>query len=98
MREELTRVGFEELRTAEQDQPRGRLPSAEPATQTQTPPLASLVIASARRAERRGAEWIEIATGLEIKVRRSFRPPRTEQERERLLRRFWAVVDKKKVE
>lgn len=60
-----------------------------------TPPLASLVIASARRAERKGAEWIEIATGLEIKVRRSFRPPRTEQERERLIGRFLAVVNKK---
>lgn len=62
---------------------------------SQTPPLASLVIASARRAESRGAEWIEIAAGLEIKVRRSFRPPQSEQERERLLGRFWAVVDKK---
>jgi hypothetical protein len=67
-------------------------PSAMPA---QPPPLASLVIESARRAERTAAEWIEIATGLEIKVRRSFRPPRTEQERERLLARFWAVVEKK---
>ncbi|HEY0544996.1 MAG TPA: MerR family transcriptional regulator [Pyrinomonadaceae bacterium] len=67
-------------------------PSTMPA---QPPPLASLVIESARRAERTAAEWIEIATGLEIKVRRSFRPPRTEQERERLIARFWAVVDKK---
>ncbi|MBV9957356.1 MAG: hypothetical protein JO360_03010, partial [Acidobacteria bacterium] len=67
-------------------------PSSMPA---QPPPLASLVIESARRAERTAAEWIELTTGLEIKVRRSFRPPRTEQERERLLARFWAVVLKK---
>jgi hypothetical protein len=61
----------------------------------QTPPMASLVIASARRAERRGSEWIEIATGLEIRVRRSFCIPRTEQERNKLLARFWTVVNKK---
>jgi hypothetical protein len=85
-------------RTTEGEQPRAPHVPAIPATQTQTPHLASLVIASARRAERRGAEWIEIATGLEIKVRRSFRPPGTEQERERLLARFCAVVDKKKAE
>ncbi|HMF55640.1 MAG TPA: hypothetical protein VK619_04720, partial [Pyrinomonadaceae bacterium] len=40
-------------------------------------------------------EWVEIATGLEIKVRRSFRPPCTEQERERLAARFWSVVKDK---
>lgn len=67
-------------------------PSAMPSP---PPPLASLVIESARRAERRAAEWVEIATGLEVKVRRSFRPPRTEQEREKLAARFWAVVNKK---
>ncbi|MBC7911449.1 MAG: hypothetical protein H7Y30_13160 [Pyrinomonadaceae bacterium] len=67
-------------------------PSAMP---SQPPPLASLVIESARRAERRAAEWVEIATGLEVKVRRSFRPPRTQQEREKLAARFWAVVNKK---
>jgi hypothetical protein len=50
---------------------------------------------SAKRAERASAEWIEIATGLEIKVRRSFRPPRNETERQRLATRFWSVVDKK---
>ncbi|HUQ31719.1 MAG TPA: hypothetical protein VM095_06345 [Pyrinomonadaceae bacterium] len=59
------------------------------------PPLASLAVESMKRAERASAEWIEIATGLEIKVRRSFRPPRNEQERERLIARFWSVVDKK---
>jgi hypothetical protein len=59
------------------------------------PPLASLAMESAKRAERASAEWIEIATGLEIKVRRSFRPPRNETERERLATRFWSVVDKK---
>jgi len=67
-------------------------PSAMP---QQPPPLASLVIESARRRERTAAEWVEIATGLEVKVRRSFRPPHTEQERERLLARFWAVLNKK---
>ena len=56
------------------------------------PPLASLAVESARRAERASAEWIELATGLEIKIRRSFRPPRNEEERERLAARFWSVV------
>ncbi len=74
---------------------RAPLFSAPSAMPQQPPPLASLVIESARRAERTAAEWIEIATGLEIKVRRSFRPPRTEQEREKLQARFWAVISKK---
>jgi hypothetical protein len=60
----------------------------------QPPPLASLAVESARRAERAATEWIELATGLEIKVRRSFRPPRTEQERERLTARFWSVINR----
>ena len=60
------------------------------------PPLASLAVESVKRAERASAEWIEIATGLEIKVRRSFRPPRTEHERERLAARFWSVVNREK--
>jgi DNA-binding transcriptional MerR regulator len=62
------------------------------------PPLASLAVESAKRAERAeraSAEWIELATGLEIKIRRSFRSPRTEQERERLVARFWSVVNGK---
>ena len=58
------------------------------------PPLAALAMESVKRAERASAEWIEIATGLEIKVRRSFRAPRTEGERDRLAARFWSVVDK----
>ncbi len=58
-------------------------------------PLASLVIESARRAERSAAEWVEIATGLEVKVRRSFRPPQTEEELEKIQARFWAVISKK---
>jgi hypothetical protein len=70
-------------------------PSMMPAT---APPLASLAVESMKRAERASAEWIEIATGLEIKVRRSFRPPRNEQERERLIARFWSVVEKKNSE
>lgn len=89
-------VRASERRAAEGEHTRAPLLPAKPAAQT--PPLASLVIASARRAERKGSEWIEIATGLEIKVRKSFRPPRTGQERDRLLGRFLAVVEKKKVE
>ncbi len=70
-----------------------------PVFATRTPntkgrPLTSLVIESARRAELRAMEWIEIAPGLEIRVRRSFRPPRSEQERERMLKRFLAVIDR----
>jgi DNA-binding transcriptional MerR regulator len=57
------------------------------------PPLASFTAETAKRAERAAAEWIEIATGLEIKIRRSFRPPRNEQERARLAARFWSVVN-----
>ena len=85
-------------RSGEADQRRGALSTPTPATENKTPPLASLVIASARRAERSGADWIEIVTGLEIKVRRSFRPPRTEEEREKLSGRFWAVINKKRAE
>jgi DNA-binding transcriptional MerR regulator len=59
------------------------------------PPLASLAVESARRAERASAEWIEIATGLEVKIRRSFRVPSNEQERERLITRFLSVIEKK---
>lgn len=62
------------------------------------PPLASLAMESLKRSERASAEWIEIATGLEIKVRRSFRPPRSEQERERLTERFWSVINGKRSE
>ncbi|MBD0370503.1 MAG: MerR family transcriptional regulator [Pyrinomonadaceae bacterium] len=49
---------------------------------------------AARRREREVADWIEIAPGLEIKVRRSFRPPATEEDRARLAMRFWSVVMK----
>ena len=42
-------------------------------TLASAPPLASLAVESVKRAERASAEWIEIATGLEIKVRRSSR-------------------------
>jgi DNA-binding transcriptional MerR regulator len=59
------------------------------------PPLASLALESARRAERASAEWIELAPGLEIKIRRGFRPPRNEEERGRLVARFWSVVNGK---
>jgi DNA-binding transcriptional MerR regulator len=58
------------------------------------PPLASLAVESARRAERASIEWIELAPGLEIKVRGSFRPPRNPEERERLAARFWSVINR----
>ena len=62
---------------------------------TAPPPLASLAVESARRQERASAEWIELVPGLEVKIRRSFRPPQTEKERERLEARFWSVVNGK---
>lgn len=58
------------------------------------PPLASLAVESARRLERASMEWIELAPGLEVKVRRGFRPPRNREERERLVARFWSVVNR----
>jgi hypothetical protein len=58
------------------------------------PPLASLAVESARRAERASLEWIELAPGLEIKVRRSFRPPRDEEQRVRLAARFWSIINR----
>jgi DNA-binding transcriptional MerR regulator len=45
-----------------------------------------------RRREREVAEWVEIAPGLEIKVRRSFRPPASEEDRARLVTRIWSVI------
>jgi hypothetical protein len=95
-----TRTRAQSLRPAQRrlpEAPPNRAPlfAAPSSMPSQPPPLASLVIESARRAERTAAEWVEIATGLEIKVRRSFRPPRNEQERERLAARFWAVISKR---
>ncbi|HEV2914175.1 MAG TPA: MerR family transcriptional regulator [Pyrinomonadaceae bacterium] len=58
------------------------------------PPLASLAVESARRAERASVEWIELAPGLEIKVRRSFRPPRDDEQRVRLAARFWSIINR----
>jgi hypothetical protein len=85
------------LRAAQPRQKNAAPESTQPPSMSlaTAPPLASLAMESAKRAERASAEWIEIATGLEIKVRRSFRPPRNETERERLATRFWSVVDKK---
>jgi DNA-binding transcriptional MerR regulator len=68
-------------------------PPSQPAT-SPPPPLASLAVESARRSERASMEWIELAPGLEVKVRRGFRPPRTREERERLVARFWSVVNR----
>jgi hypothetical protein len=59
------------------------------------PPLASLAVESARRLARKPDEWIEIAPGLEIKIRRGFRPPQNAEERERLSSRFWSVIKSK---
>jgi DNA-binding transcriptional MerR regulator len=59
------------------------------------PPLAALAIESAQRAERDFSEWIEIAVGLEIKVRRSFQPPRNARERKLLTDRFWTMLKNK---
>ncbi len=63
---------------------------ASSSTSFMPPQLSSTV--AARRQERAIAEWVEIMPGLEIKVRRSFRPPATEEERARLATRFWSVV------
>jgi hypothetical protein len=76
--------------------PTARLSAAEEQEQTlfEAPvaPLASLSVETARRGERSIAEWVEIAPGLEIKVRRSFRPPASEADRARLVTRFWSVI------
>jgi DNA-binding transcriptional MerR regulator len=69
-------------------------PAAGPLRASTPPPLASLAVESARRAERASLEWIELAPGLEIKVRGSFRPPRTQEERDRLAARFWSVINR----
>jgi hypothetical protein len=61
---------------------------------TAPPPLTSLAVESIKRSERSSAEWIELAPGLEVKVRRGFRPPGNELERERLAARFWSVVSR----
>lgn len=50
--------------------------------------------AASRRRERDVAQWVEIAPGLEVKVRRSFRPPASEEDRARLAMRFWSIVMK----
>lgn len=59
-----------------------------------TPQLASVAVEAARRQERAVSQWVEIAPGLEIKVRRSFRAPASEQDRARLVTRFWSVIMK----
>lgn len=64
-------------------------PEQEPASQSNL-----FAVEPARRRETEVGEWIEIAPGLEIKVRRSFRPPASEEDRARLAMRFWSVVMK----
>ena len=73
-------------------------PSAPPSPLFQASPLASLAAQSARRHERSVGEWVEIAPGLEIKVRRSFRLPASDEERARLVTRFWSVIMKENTE
>lgn len=88
---------------AESNEAYGRAPGLARASERETtapnfdraaspPPLASLAVESARRAERASVEWIELAPGLEIKVRGSFRPPRTPEECDRLAARFWSII------
>jgi hypothetical protein len=74
------------LRAAEPTLPDG----AQDSAQSKLFPASS----QGRRQERAITEWVEIAPGLEIKVRRSFRPPASEEERARLAMRFWSVIMK----
>lgn len=84
MRTDAARESFKEVR---------RTHELSTAQLTPVPPhLASLAIESAHRHASQTDTWVELATGLEIRVRRSFRPPRTERERERLAKRFWAII------
>jgi hypothetical protein len=87
--------GAQAFRMAQRLPPETALPesSSHSMSLATAPPLASLVVESARRAGRPSPEWIELTTGLEIKIRRSFRPPQNEQERERLVARFWSVIN-----
>jgi DNA-binding transcriptional MerR regulator len=54
-------------------------------------PLAALALESARRAA--AAEWIELAPGLEIRVRRGFRRPNSDAGHAALVDRFRAILD-----
>jgi hypothetical protein len=67
-------------------------PASQSAPLQAAQPLASLTVEVARREARAVTEWVEIAPGLEIKVRRSFRPPTSAEDRARLVTRFWSVV------
>jgi hypothetical protein len=79
------------LSTAEEQEPASQ---AVPFQASPPPPVASLSAEAARRQERAVAGWVEIAPGLEIKVRRSFRPPASAEDRALLVTRFWAVIMK----
>jgi hypothetical protein len=92
-----SRAAFESGRTLRATEPLTAEEASEAGEPTRfqaTPPpqLASLAVESARRHERAVTEWVEIAPGLEIKVRRSFRPPASEEDRARLATRFWSVI------
>jgi DNA-binding transcriptional MerR regulator len=67
-------------------------PASQSAPLQAAQPFTSLTAEAARREGRVVAEWVEIAPGLEIKVRRSFRPPTSAEARARLVTRFWSVV------
>jgi DNA-binding transcriptional MerR regulator len=69
-------------------------PSLADGTQEMTQSKLFPASPNARRLERAITEWVEIAPGLEIKVRRSFRPPASEEDRARLAMRFWSVIMK----
>lgn len=86
----LLQSGAAKARQPQTPQPSMMLASAPP------PPLASLAVESMKRSEQQRAsgEWIELAPGLEVKVRRGFRPPANERERERLAARFWSIVSR----
>ncbi|HEX8843102.1 MAG TPA: MerR family transcriptional regulator [Pyrinomonadaceae bacterium] len=102
MEAEINRGGAQGFRATQRIAPNAALkerasqPPSMSLASAPPPPLASLAVESARRADRASAEWIELVPGLEVKIRRSFRPPQSEKERERLEERFWSVVNGKK--
>ncbi|HYO91682.1 MAG TPA: MerR family transcriptional regulator [Pyrinomonadaceae bacterium] len=91
----FTRSRKEGRAAAEQD-PARHARGAEPSgIEQETSSQSNLfAVEPSRRREPEVGEWIEIAPGLEIKVRRSFRPPASEEDRARLAMRFWSVVMK----
>jgi hypothetical protein len=56
------------------------------------PALASIAVASARRAGRGQAAWVEVAPGLEIRIRRGFRQPQSSIETEKIIARIRKLI------